>query len=142
MSGIYWAETALDIMNASQCMEKNKVIEFLKDCFHDECGGYGSSPGHDPHIIPTLSAVQIATIYEVLDKKDVCDVSSIVEYVKGLQQDDGSFAGDKWGEIDTRFSFCAVAILALLGQLDAINVEKVGNVANLVEYHSVNFKFL
>uniref|UniRef100_A0A671P5B1 Geranylgeranyl transferase type-2 subunit beta n=1 Tax=Sinocyclocheilus anshuiensis TaxID=1608454 RepID=A0A671P5B1_9TELE len=48
----------------------------------------------------------------------------VVDYVKGLQQEDGSFAGDKWGEIDTRFSFCAVATLALLGKLDAINMDK------------------
>ena len=106
------------------------MIKFLKDCFHTECGGFGASPQHDPNILSTLSAVQIATIYDVLDKEDVCDVSSIVDYVKSLQQDDGSFAGDKWGEIDTRFSFCAVAILALLGQLDAINIHKVGSTGN------------
>ena len=28
-----------------------------------------------------------------------------------------TFAGDKWGEVDTRFSFCAVAALALVGRL-------------------------
>lgn len=33
----------------------------------------------------------------------------------------GSFSGDEWGEIDTRFSYCAVASLALLGQLDALD---------------------
>ena len=33
------------------------------------------------------------------------------------------FIGDKWGEVDTRFSFCAVAALALLGKPDAINIE-------------------
>ncbi|XP_023213376.1 geranylgeranyl transferase type-2 subunit beta-like [Centruroides sculpturatus] len=32
--------------------------------------------------------------------------------------------GDKWGEVDTRFSFCAVACLALLGHVQAINVKK------------------
>ena len=47
-----------------------------------------------------------------------------MEYVQSLQKEDGSFAGDIWGEIDTRFSFCAVTTLALLGKLDAINVEK------------------
>lgn len=25
-------------------------------------------------------------------------MDKVVDYVKGLQQDDGSFAGDKWGE--------------------------------------------
>lgn len=61
-----------------------------------------------------------------------------------LQNEDGSFNGDKWGEVDTRFSMCAVACLALLvrgliitgnkfqthstqclqGRLDAINIDK------------------
>lgn len=34
------------------------------------------------------------------------------------------FAGDKWGEVDTRFSFCAVMCLSLLQRLEAINVNK------------------
>lgn len=47
-----------------------------------------------------------------------------MEYIQKLQQEDGSFFGDKWGEIDTRFSFCAVMSLSLLGRLDAIDVNK------------------
>lgn len=45
------------------------------------------------------------------------DVGKIKAFVGGLQQADGSFAGDRWGEIDTRFSYCALAILSLLGCL-------------------------
>ena len=48
------------------------------------------------------------------DEVDSVDVHKIVEYVSGLQLADGSFTGDKWGEVDTRFSFCAIACLALL----------------------------
>lgn len=47
-----------------------------------------------------------------------------MEYVQSLQKEDGSLAGDMWGEIDMRFSFCAVTTLALMGKLDAINVKK------------------
>lgn len=32
--------------------------------------------------------------------------------------------GDKWGEVDTRFSFCAVLTLSLLKRMDSINVDK------------------
>ena len=39
----------------------------------------------------------------------------------------GSFAGDEWGEIDTRFTYCAVACLSLLGRLDALDSEKTVN---------------
>lgn len=48
---------------------------------------------------------------------DVIDRSKVKMFVKNLQQSDGSFAGDKWGEIDTRFSYCALSILSILGDL-------------------------
>jgi geranylgeranyl transferase type-2 subunit beta len=45
------------------------------------------------------------------------DYDRIARYVASLQRPDGSFAGDSWGEIDTRFSYCALSALALLGKL-------------------------
>ena len=39
-------------------------------------------------------------------------------------QNDGSFFGDIYGEVDTRFSFCAVAALRLLNRLEAVDVSK------------------
>lgn len=71
------------------------------------------------------------------EKTDALDKEKIVGYIANLQNDDGSFAGDEWGnedfllffdttnkahdqffvvagEVDTRFSFCAIACLALL----------------------------
>ena len=50
-------------------------------------------------------------MYDAVDK---INVESLVSYVARLQQKDGSFFGDKWGEVDTRFSFCAVACLSLV----------------------------
>ena len=32
--------------------------------------------------------------------------------------------GDEWGEIDTRFTYCAVCALSLLGRLDALDKDK------------------
>jgi geranylgeranyl transferase type-2 subunit beta len=43
--------------------------------------------------------------------------------VVARQRPDGSFEGDHWGEVDTRFSYCALSCLSLLGRLDAVNVE-------------------
>ena len=47
--------------------------------------------------------------------------------MSGLQQSNGSFFGDKWGEVDTRFSYCAVSCLALLNALDKINIDTATN---------------
>lgn len=120
ISGMYWGLTAMDLMGQLSRMNKEEVIEFVQQCQH-ECGGIGASMGHDPHLLYTLSAIQILTLY---DCQSSINVEKVVEYVSDLQQDDGSFYGDKWGEVDTRFSFCAVASLALLGRLDAINTDK------------------
>uniref|UniRef100_A0A671MTH5 Geranylgeranyl transferase type II subunit beta n=1 Tax=Sinocyclocheilus anshuiensis TaxID=1608454 RepID=A0A671MTH5_9TELE len=100
----------MDLMGQLSRMNREEIIEFIKSCQHD-CGGISASIGHDPHLLYTLSAVQILSLY---DSINIIDVDKVMDYVKGLQQEDGSFAGDKWGEIDTRFSFCAVATLALL----------------------------
>jgi geranylgeranyl transferase type-2 subunit beta len=48
---------------------------------------------------------------------DLIDKEATVKFVASLQQPDGSVAGDEWGEIDTRFTYCALNCLALLGRL-------------------------
>ena len=110
MSGIYWGLTALDVMGSLDRTSKEEVLEFIGKCQHP-CGGISTSVNHDPHLLYTLSAVQILCLYDALD---VIDIEKVVKYVQDRQKPDGSFTGDIWGEVDTRFSFCAVATLSLL----------------------------
>jgi geranylgeranyl transferase type-2 subunit beta len=44
--------------------------------------------------------------------------------ILGLQQPSGIFAGDAFGETDTRFLYCAVSALSLLGALDRLDRER------------------
>ncbi|XP_016402891.1 geranylgeranyl transferase type-2 subunit beta-like, partial [Sinocyclocheilus rhinocerous] len=82
MSGIYWGLTVMDLMGQLSRMNHEEIIEFIKSCQHD-CGGISASIGHDPHLLYTLSAVQILSLY---DSINVIDVDKVVDYVKGLQQ--------------------------------------------------------
>lgn len=41
-------------------------------------------------------------------------VSNYNQDVLSLRQPDGSFTGDEWGEVDSRFVYCAVSCLSLL----------------------------
>jgi Prenyltransferase and squalene oxidase repeat len=41
--------------------------------------------------------------------------------ILSLQQPSGTFAGDIWGEIDTRFLYCAMNALSLLGRLQELD---------------------
>lgn len=54
---------------------------------------------------------------------------SFCRYIASLQRPDGSFVGDVWGEVDTRFSYCALNCLAILGTLHsgAIDIESAVN---------------
>ena len=80
------------------------IVDFVMSCQHD-CGGFGGNLGHDPHILYTLSAVQLLVLFDALDR---LDAARVMRYVAALQRADGSFQGDEWGEVDTRFSYCAL----------------------------------
>ena len=79
--------------------------------------------GHDPHVLYTLSAIQILALCGALDR---IDKNRVGKFVSSLQQEDGSFFGDQWGEVDTRFSYCSASALSLLGLLtpEHINIPK------------------
>ncbi|KZC07223.1 Geranylgeranyl transferase type-2 subunit beta, partial [Dufourea novaeangliae] len=75
------------------------------------------------------------TALDIMGKLEQTNRDEILEFIAQCQtesggiaakrqQSDGSFTGDIWGEVDIRFSFCAVATLALMNQLDAIDVNK------------------
>ncbi|CAN6458100.1 unnamed protein product [Victoria cruziana] len=120
MNGAYWGLTALDLLGRLGDVDQEAIISWVLKCQH-ECGGFAGNIGHDPHILYTLSAVQILALF---DRLDVVDIEKVAHYIAGLQQDDGSFSGDIWGEIDTRFSYCAICCLSLLHRLDKIHVGK------------------
>lgn len=58
MSGVYWGLTAMFLMNKQDMMGKEEIIEFVKSCQHDN-GGFSASYNHDPHLLYTLSAIQV-----------------------------------------------------------------------------------
>lgn len=113
---------------------------------NDVCiGGFGAHPDHDAHIHSTLSAIQILIMQDALEKVDIprvvkCTITpsydtwdadnhvardvSLSVVIASLQQTSGVFAGDAFGEIDTRFSFCAINALGLLGHLDKVDTNK------------------
>ena len=122
MSGVYWGCSALALLGALDDLDRTQIVDFVLSCAH-ESGGFGGNVGHDAHMLYTLSAVQILALFDALDR---LDAPRTLAYVAALQKADGSFAGDEWGEVDTRFSYCALCCASLLGRLDdcAIDVAK------------------
>ncbi|KAF8430121.1 type-2 protein geranylgeranyltransferase subunit beta [Tirmania nivea] len=121
INGVYWGLTALDLLGHRDVLPRDKTIVFVRSCQHEN-GGFGAHPGHDAHILTTVSAVQILAIENALDQ---VDKDQVARYIASLQdRETGIFAGDKWGEVDTRFTYGAFNCLSLLGKLDYIDVEK------------------
>ena len=59
MSGMYWGLTAMDILGQLDKMSRTEVVEFIRQCQDSESGGFSPSLGHDPHLLFTLSSVQV-----------------------------------------------------------------------------------
>ncbi|XP_028795108.1 geranylgeranyl transferase type-2 subunit beta 1-like isoform X1 [Neltuma alba] len=120
MNGVYWGLTTLDLLGKLDTVDVNEFVSWVMSCQH-ESGGFSGNIGHDPHILYTLSAVQVLALF---NKLDIIDVDKVTKYIVSLQNEDGSFSGDIWGEVDTRFSYIAISCLSILHCLDKINVEK------------------
>jgi geranylgeranyl transferase type-2 subunit beta len=135
MSGIYWtygglsllvsppeADQILGITSSKQSEGRPSIVDWVLKCYDASTGGFGGNIGHDAHLLYTLSAIQIL----VMADYDVRQLSTedIIQFIVSLQQEDGSFAGDQWGEIDTRFSYCALSALSLLSSFDRIDLSK------------------
>ena len=58
MSGIYWGLTAMDLLGQLEKMNKAEVLDYVRSCQHP-CGGVSACLNHDPHLLHTLSAVQV-----------------------------------------------------------------------------------
>jgi len=59
---MYWGLTALSLMDKLESVPQEDVVEFVQECFDETTGGFAPASQHDPHILYTLSAVQILTM--------------------------------------------------------------------------------
>jgi geranylgeranyl transferase type-2 subunit beta len=137
MSGVYWALTGLsllrskdkvdDIMGVTKPLSRegssSSIVDWIFQCYDTKSCGFGGNIGQDGHLLYTLSALQILALADrLIDERLQRD--DIIQFIVNLQQPNGSFAGDSWGEIDTRFTYCALSCLALLKALDRVQVRK------------------
>lgn len=128
MNAVYWGLTALCVMDRKDALDREEMVEYVMSCWDDEAGAFGAHPDHDAHILSTLSAIQILVMHDALDR---LDIPRVVRFILSLQHPSGVFAGDTFGELDTRFLYCAVSALSLLGALDQLDRDK--TVAYLVQ---------
>ncbi|ORY09295.1 geranylgeranyl transferas-like protein type II beta subunit [Clohesyomyces aquaticus] len=127
LNGLYWGITALHLLGQPDALPRQGIIDFLLSCLHGN-GGFGAAPGHDAHMLYTVSAVQILATLDAFDEFEERIKGGrkrIGQYIADLQdRETGTFAGDEWGERDTRFLYGALNALSLMGLLHLVDVEK------------------
>ncbi|CAG8950458.1 hypothetical protein HYFRA_00006954 [Hymenoscyphus fraxineus] len=130
LNGLYWGLTALHLLGRPDALPRNETIDFVLSC-QSENGGFGAAPGHDAHLLYTCSAVQILAMVdgfgelESKGKGEGGGKLAVGKYIANLQnRSTGTFAGDEWGEEDTRFLYASLNGLSLLKMLDLVDVNR------------------
>ncbi|OJJ36875.1 hypothetical protein ASPWEDRAFT_107915 [Aspergillus wentii DTO 134E9] len=127
LNGVYWGLNALYLLGHPEALPRKETINFVLSCQKDD-GGFGAAPGHDAHMLYTVSAVQILVMLDAVDeleKRGLGGKQKVGSFIAGLQdKETGTFMGDEWGEADTRFLYGAFNALSLLGLLDLVDVPK------------------
>ena len=75
MSGVYWGLSALYLLGKMEAMDQDEVVAWVLSCQHP-CGGFRGSERHDPHLLYTLSALQILALYDQLHRIDADAVAA------------------------------------------------------------------
>jgi hypothetical protein len=87
LNGVYWGHTACYIMGTPDALDREEMINYVLRCWDDEAGElmtslsvlarpaltigtFGAHPGHDGHILGTLSGIQILVIQDALNRAD------------------------------------------------------------------------
>lgn len=67
LNGLYWGLTALHLLGQPDALPRAETIDFVLSCQHEN-GGFGAAPGHDAHMLSTVSAVQILATVDAFDE--------------------------------------------------------------------------
>ena len=88
LNGVYWGLTALNLLGHPTVLPRDETINFVLSCQNTD-GGFGAAPGHDSHMLYTVSAVQILATVDALagidrsGSKDVANCEHSVGTLSG-----------------------------------------------------------
>lgn len=125
---IYWITHSLNLLGQQQFLKTitSEVIKFISECAH-EAGGYGGGPGQIAHLATSYAAVNALITLDDEQALESMDRVNLVKFLHRMKQKDGSFSLHDDGEIDSRASYCALAILRALNIEDPILLENVAD---------------
>lgn len=106
---LYWAMNSLRMLGDPYFQElKPMALRYVLSCLKED-GGFGPNPEYKSNLISTFNALQLFFILGVPFYSD-----STIKFVLKLQNLNGAFMNDHYGELDTRIDCCAILSLHLL----------------------------
>lgn len=69
LNGVYWGLTALHLLGHPEALPRQQTVDFVLACQNLD-GGFGAAPGHDSHMLYTVSAIQILATVDALSSLD------------------------------------------------------------------------
>ncbi|KAK4055693.1 Rab geranylgeranyltransferase [Microbotryomycetes sp. JL201] len=148
MNGVYWGLTALALLNKTDALPRQDMLDWVMSCFDPQAGGFAPHPGHDPNLHSTLSAIQILAIQDAMDlldknkivtfwtsvgslailnRLDVVDADTLAWWLCERQLPNGGLNGRPEKLEDVCYSWWALATLAILGKSHWIDGNKLSN---------------
>ncbi|KAK1325702.1 hypothetical protein QJS10_CPA01g02759 [Acorus calamus] len=83
LNGAYWGLTTLYLLGRLDSIDQDATIDWVLQCQH-ESGGFAGNVEHDPHILYTLSAMQILALFDRMDVLDVDKLCNCIPLLGGL----------------------------------------------------------
>ncbi|CAA9989309.1 geranylgeranyltransferase, putative [Plasmodium knowlesi strain H] len=142
MRGVFYYICSCKILS-HEIEKKEEFINFILQCQNPD-GGFSNNKSHDSNIVSTHYAILsllllnhpfdgINPYFHSLNPphdgdnspKNITD--STAEYILSLLNEDGSFKGDIWGEVDVRFACSAVSCLTILNRLSLVSRDKIAS---------------
>lgn len=113
MNGLYWTVISKQMIDQEiDDSQKDELVAWIKECHDSDKGTFSPYPGHDCHILSTLSAIQLLIIFDDIEFLTEKVFPKVFQYIKSLQLDNGAFKGDTFTEeLDTRYSYNSLHIL-------------------------------
>ncbi|CDW57493.1 protein farnesyltransferase subunit beta [Trichuris trichiura] len=115
----YWVLHGLDLLGEPLAEESaNNAIEFLRTC-QSPTGGFGGGPGQKAHLATTYASIMALCVIGTKKAYDVIDREKLLDYLRRMKNDDGSFKMHDHGETDVRGAYCAAAAAQITKLADA-----------------------
>ena len=110
---VYWILHSLELLNVNiEGQQRLNIIKFLAEC-QNEDGGFGGGPYQISHLAPTYATVNALVILGGEDAYKIINRENLVQWMKQLRLQDGSFIMHIGGEVDIRGVYCALSVAML-----------------------------